>query len=751
MARIEKTVFISYRRTDVYTALAVYENLKNQGYDIFFDYRSIASGDFEQVISSNIRARAHFLLILTPTALDRCNEPGDWLRREIELAIDEKRNIVPLFFKGFRFGSSSKSGISKWLRFGKPDVLTGKLGNLPRYNGLNVHEDYFEEGMNRLRIEFLSKPLDTVLHPVSTEVQKVVQEEQHAADEAIKQKEDKKEPIEPVEEKPDKQAELEELKSKAIRLELQGKFWEALQIYYKIKKLDPSFPRVDVKIGELEEELKPKPVTRGVTERVPASPAPRTTFQWQSMVKVAGIVSLLLLFIWGGSSVYGTLANSNPQMTQMSQSTATPTLEPEITNTPTPELGIGSTMTGEDGMNLLYVPAGEFTMGSEDGGDDEKPVHIVDLDAFWIDQTEVTNAMYAKCEDAGVCDPPSQTNSSTRDSYYGDSEFDDYPVIYVSWDDAKSYCEWVNRRLPTEAEWEKAARGENAFIYPWGNNKPNTKLANYDRSVGDTTKAGSYPDGASPYGALDMAGNVQEWVNDWYDAYPGNTVGSSDFGTRYKVLRGGEWSDNSLSMPSYVRGNRASLSYVGGDRSGFRCAMDANLETTETSQFELTSTPSPTEPTLGIGSTMIGKGGMTLLYVPAGEFTMGSDDGNDNEKPAHKVYLDAFWIDKTEVTNALYAECVVGGGCSELCKDWFFKQEIYADYPVLEARWTDANDYCSWAGRRLPTEAEWEKAARGENAFTYPWGNEPPDKTIANYDLEDLSGKGPDPVGAYPE
>ena len=189
MARIEKTVFISYRRTDVYTALAVYENLKNQGYDVFFDYRSISSGDFEQMITSNIRARAHFLLILTPTALDRCNEPGDWLRREIELAIDEKRNIVPLLFKGFRFGASYSSGISKWLRFGTPEVLTGKLRNLSRYNGLNVHEDYFEEAMNRLRTEFLSKPLDTVLHPVSTEVQKVVREEQIAADEALKERE----------------------------------------------------------------------------------------------------------------------------------------------------------------------------------------------------------------------------------------------------------------------------------------------------------------------------------------------------------------------------------------------------------------------------------------------------------------------------------------------------------------------------------------------------------------------------------
>ena len=174
MARIEKTVFISYRRDDVYTALAVYQNLTDKGYDVFFDYTSIHSGDFEQIIVSNIKARAHFVLILTPTALDRCNQPGDWLRREIETAIDEKRNVIPLFFKGFSFGSRSVK-----------EKLTGKLENLKKYNGLNVHEDYFSAAMDRLSDQFLNVPLDTVIQPISTEVRKVVEKEQHAANEAL--------------------------------------------------------------------------------------------------------------------------------------------------------------------------------------------------------------------------------------------------------------------------------------------------------------------------------------------------------------------------------------------------------------------------------------------------------------------------------------------------------------------------------------------------------------------------------------
>ena len=124
MGRIEKTVFISYRRTNLPWALAIYQNLTHHGYDVFFDYESINSGDFEQIILGNIKARAHFIVILTPSALERCNEPGDWLRREIEAAIEQKRNIVPLFLEGFNFGSPS---IAKY--------LTGKMALLKKYNG----------------------------------------------------------------------------------------------------------------------------------------------------------------------------------------------------------------------------------------------------------------------------------------------------------------------------------------------------------------------------------------------------------------------------------------------------------------------------------------------------------------------------------------------------------------------------------------------------------------------------------------
>jgi len=196
-------------------------------------------------------------------------------------------------------------------------------------------------------------------------------------------------------------------------------------------------------------------------------------------------------------------------------------------------------------MTLLYVPAGEFKMGANGGWIEESPVHTVYLDAFWIDKTEVTVRMYYLCVQAGVCPEPAEKTSSARSSYYGNADFDNYPVIKVRWSWAQTYCEWAGRRLPTEAEWEKAARGTDRRNYPWGSDAPNNNLLNYNNEVGDTTEVGKYPDGASPYGVLDMAGNVSEWVADWYSetyyaiSSDANPLGPSS-GQR-RVLRGGAW------------------------------------------------------------------------------------------------------------------------------------------------------------------------------------------------------------------
>ena len=228
----------------------------------------------------------------------------------------------------------------------------------------------------------------------------------------------------------------------------------------------------------------------------------------------------------------------------------------------------------KDGMEKILVPAGNFTMGSESGGQDEKPVHKVYLDEYYIDKYEISNSQYEKCVKAGVCKPPRKSRSYTRNDYYGLLSYADYPVIYVSWFDAEDYCAWAGGRLPTEAEWEKAARGDKDLRnYPWGESI-STDNANYGSSMGDTTKVGSYPDGASPYGIMDMAGNVSEWVADMYgsDYYESQSVWNNPTGsttTSFRVLRGGAWND----LMGRLRVSYRSFSYSDGAifNVGFRC------------------------------------------------------------------------------------------------------------------------------------------------------------------------------------
>ena len=173
MERIEKTVFLSYRRTNIPWALAIFQNLTQHGFDVFFDYSGIASGDFERVILGSITARAHFLILLTPSALERCSDPGDWLRREIETALASQRNTVPLMLEGFDFGTPRIAS-----------QLTGALAALKHYNGLSIPPEYFLEAMERLRGRYLNVPLTAVLHPASLSAQRAATEQKAAADAA---------------------------------------------------------------------------------------------------------------------------------------------------------------------------------------------------------------------------------------------------------------------------------------------------------------------------------------------------------------------------------------------------------------------------------------------------------------------------------------------------------------------------------------------------------------------------------------
>ena len=193
-------------------------------------------------------------------------------------------------------------------------------------------------------------------------------------------------------------------------------------------------------------------------------------------------------------------------------------------NSPTPRLPKVTQISSNDGMEMVFIPAGDFLMGADENdteaGKVEKPQHWLYLSPYWIYLTEITNMMYEQCVNAGECQVPEKISSKTRPAYYGEPLYQNYPVVNVSWEDALAYCHWAGRRLPSEAEWEKAARGTDTWLYPWGDVPADLRKANFNNLVGDTTRVGSYPAGASPYGVLDMAGNVAEWVADWYsDTY----------------------------------------------------------------------------------------------------------------------------------------------------------------------------------------------------------------------------------------
>jgi formylglycine-generating enzyme required for sulfatase activity len=244
-------------------------------------------------------------------------------------------------------------------------------------------------------------------------------------------------------------------------------------------------------------------------------------------------------------------------------------------------------LTGKDGAPMVLIPEGAFTMGSNEGSGNERPEHKVWLDRYYLDQFEVTISRYAKFLEAAKHGPPPTWDEDSVNTA------GDRPAVGLTWHDAEAYCKWAGKRLPTEAEWEKAARDTDGRRYPWGHMQPFVDIANYNRGVwvsdsitlapvtsgveGMSVRHGTKQGGRSPYGLYHMAGNAAEWVADWYDreyyqrSPERNPTGPKE-GER-RVIRGGSWSDPPAGIRTTVR-----ISAEPGfqDRTiGFRCAMDA--------------------------------------------------------------------------------------------------------------------------------------------------------------------------------
>jgi formylglycine-generating enzyme required for sulfatase activity len=241
---------------------------------------------------------------------------------------------------------------------------------------------------------------------------------------------------------------------------------------------------------------------------------------------------------------------------------------------------------------MVYVPAGDFVMGAANddpvAGQHEKPEHVVHLDAFWIDQTEITNAQYQECVKAGICQAPLKCDFG--EPTYGDESKTDHPVICANWYDAETYCQWTGGQLPTEAQWEKAARGTDGQRYPWGDTIDCSR-GNFDDETavdeyvvpqgegcdgyGQTSPVGSFPSGSSPYGALDMAGNAWEWVSDWLDwSYYEHSPYESPTGPMsgdMRAVRGGSWHYGLKYMRAATR--HCAPPDHRADALGFRCVV----------------------------------------------------------------------------------------------------------------------------------------------------------------------------------
>jgi serine/threonine protein kinase len=346
------------------------------------------------------------------------------------------------------------------------------------------------------------------------------------------------------------------------------------------KKPDYRFQDLDELIDDLENLLQDKKIA------IKTQPSQFKLFYILLFAGLSLIAVMLaaLLFLLLKPPGENQMATANPvNSTQVEIATAAvipgdiPT-SPTVMAEPTRAEGLANIVAYlTDGMSGVYVPAGEFLMGasaSDDEADEaEKPQHPVYLDLFIIDSYEITNEMYRKCVSAGGCKAPTLTSSPTRSNYFTDSQYKDYPVLYVDWGMAAAYCSWVGRRLPTEAEWEKAARGPHWQTYPWGE-VLDCNYANYGGCVGDTTETRSYPQGKSMYGVYDMAGNVWEWTADWYDQgfyldTPFKNPAGPGPGTE-RVLRGGSnKTGGRLVRTTYRRGFDP---FADMDDTGFRCA-----------------------------------------------------------------------------------------------------------------------------------------------------------------------------------
>ncbi|NJP07100.1 MAG: SUMF1/EgtB/PvdO family nonheme iron enzyme [Chloroflexaceae bacterium] len=594
----------------------------------------------------------------------------------------------------------------------------------------------------------------------------------------------------------------------------------------------PDRPDGQMSVGSWQE---PPAANRPPSESPPIQPQQR---RWSLLA--IGVVSLVLLL----GLALGLALNQPDEATDgslsagvvaTSQTTASSTVPPRTATEPrsTPAVETTSTAAGDTApesaptaasalvvpipgssdvvYEMVEVPAGPFLMGSSDtapwDNSDEQPQHTLELPAYFIGKTEVTNAQFrAFVEGDGYTNRDYWTehgwqwreeNDITMPYYWDNADWNgaEQPVVGISWFEAVAYARWLSAqtgheyRLPTEAEWEKAARGPDGLLWPWGNQWREGLANTEEAGHGVTIAVGSYPDGASPYGVLDMAGNVWEWCTSPGDIYP--LTLKDEWWAEYLEW----WREDGLLITrgcSYscpeegVRTTYRNIHDV-GDRNnndlGMRLASDAPVTESSsqppgavpTAAMTMTApavTPAAPVPAMPETSAVV----YEMVEVPAGPFLMGSSDADPwaeiDEQPQHTLELPTYFIGKTEVTNAQFRPFVDVDGYTNPAywtdHGWEWREEYHltapgfwddpawngAEQPVIGVSWYEAVAYARWLSTQdrprisVPTEAEWEKAARGPDGLLWPWGNEWREG-LAN---SEEAGHGVTlPVGSYPD
>ena len=460
----------------------------------------------------------------------------------------------------------------------------------------------------------------------------------------------------------------------------------------------------------------------------PAAPAPPTiamqppTKRRRLFVALGGLGAVGLMLVLGLLFVRNQSApnpTATPNVLGRSVTAEPNTIMPNtpVANPPTP---IPPTpVIGPAPPGMATIASGTYVLGSADGPPDEQPTGPVYVRTFYLDRTEVTVAAYRACVETGRCTAPVDLAALTHASYFNDPAFDQFPVINVTWEQARTYCATQNRRLPTELEWETAARGTAGRVYPWGDDWDTRKLNVWGSGQnGDVLAVGSFAAGATPEGGLDLAGNVAEWTSSLDQPYPYNPNDGRELPNQpgSRIVRGSFSGDDPTSARLMDRERRPPTEFA--NNLGFRCATN--------------------EAYLPVGMDLI----------PAGTWTLGATITEAealkarfnwpsllNEQPTTVITSPSFYLDHTEVTNAAYAEFVSATGHPAPKNPfdpiglavWNADGTIpvtRTDHPVVNVTWADATAYCQWAGKRLPTEAEWERAARGDTRRVWPWGDD---------------------------